>query len=172
MSAARPSAYRIPATRAGRSASIVTGATAGLVSKSSTSAPAVPPPCSTSSRTAFSIAGSASSRSTPRSHRLDASLCSLCRRQVRATMTGSQCAASNSTSTVSGCTSDVSPPITAASEIGPVSSQITMSSGSSVRVTLSSVVSFSPAVARRTTSGPVRRFRSNACMGCPNSSIR
>jgi hypothetical protein len=151
---------------------MVTAATAGRESKSSTSSPAVPPPCSTSSRTARSIDGSVSSRSTPRSHRLDASLCSLCRRQVRATITGSQCAASNSTSTVDGRTSEVSPPITAASEIGPVSSQITMSSGSSVRAVPSRVVSRSPARARRTTSGPRNAARSNACIGWPSSSMR
>jgi hypothetical protein len=142
------------------------------VSKSSTSAPAVPPPYSTSSRVARSIAGSVSSLSTPRSQRLDASLLSRCRRQVRATITGSQCAASNSTSTVDGVTSDVSPPITAASEIGPVPSQMIMSSGSSVRATPSSVVSVSPGFARRTTSGPRSAARSKACIGWPSSSMR
>ena len=86
-------------------------------------------------------------------------------------MTGSQCAASSSTSTVSGCHSLVSPPITAASEIGPESSQITMSSASSTRATPSRVVSFSPGVARRTTRPPRSRLRSNTCIGWPISSI-
>ncbi len=132
----------------------------------------VPPPYVVSSATARSSATSGSAGSTPRSQRLAASLNSLCRRAVRPTITGSQCAASNSTSVVPGCTSLVSPPITAASEIGPLSSQITMSSASRVRLAPSSVVSFSPGVARRTTSGPRSRSRSNACIGWPNSSIR
>ncbi|PSK64690.1 hypothetical protein B0E53_03340 [Micromonospora sp. MH33] len=125
-----------------------------------------------SSRTAFSSATSGSAGSTPRSQRLAASLNSLCRRAVRPTMAGSQCAASKSTSVVEATTSLVSPPITAASEIGPLSSQITMSSATSVRVTPSSVVSFSPASARRTTSGPLIRSASKACIGWPSSSIR
>ncbi len=72
---------------------------------------------------------------------------------------------------VPATTSLVSPPITAASEIGPVSSQITMSSAVSTRLTPSRVVSFSPASARRTTSGPTIRSASKACIGWPSSSI-
>ncbi len=139
---------------------------------SSTSAPAVPPARSVSSRTALSSATSGSAGSTPRSHRFAASLNSLCRRAVRPTVAGSQCAASNSTFVVEASTSLVSPPITAASEIGPVSSQMTRSSADSVRLTPSSVVSFSPASARRTTSGPAIRSASKACIGWPSSSIR
>jgi hypothetical protein len=71
----------------------------------------------------------------------------------------------------SGRTSVLAPPITPAIEIGPVSSAMTMSSGSRVRSTSSSVVSFSPARARRTTSPPLMDGVSNACIGWPISSI-
>lgn len=129
------------------------------------SALGVPPPCSVSSRTARSSATSATAGSTPRSQRFAASLNSLCRRAVRPTIAGSQCAASKSTVVVPATTSLVSPPITAASEIGPVSSQMTMSSLVSTRLTPSRVVSFSPASARRTTSCPAIRSASKACIG-------
>ncbi len=72
---------------------------------------------------------------------------------------------------LSGRTSVVAPPITPASEIGPDSSVTTMSSGSSARSTSSSVVSFSPSAARRTTIPPLSDGVSNACMGWPVSSI-
>jgi hypothetical protein len=70
-----------------------------------------------------------------------------------------------------GVTSVASPPIVPASEIGPEESVIRMSSGSRVRVMWSSVSSVSPGQARRTTIGPVSADRSNACSGCPVSSI-
>ncbi len=55
---------------------------------------------------------------------------------------------------------------------GRSASQISRSSSVNVRSTPSSVTSFSPARARRTTMpGPFRSARSNGCSGCPTSSI-
>ena len=51
----------------------------------------------------------------------------------------------------------LAPPITPASPMGPESSVMSRSSGSRVRSTSSRVVSFSPAVALRTTMGPDSR---------------
>ena len=64
------------------------------------------------------------------------------------------------------------PPMVPAMEIGPDASVIRMSAGSRVRTTWSSVSSFSPGCARRTTISPVSLDRSNACSGCPSSNIR
>ena len=129
--------------------------------------PACPPPCSTSSCAARSAATGGSSGSTVRSNRRDASLGSLCRRAPRAMTAGSKCAASISTSVRAAAarspTAAISvdaPPITPASPIGPDWSVISRSSGSSRRVTSSSVVSRSPACARRTTMPPRTRAAS------------
>ncbi len=84
---------------------------------------------------------------------------------------GSQFAASSRMSEDESRTSVDAPPMTPASEITPESSAITMSSGSSARTESSSVVSFSPATARRTLSAPWMEAASNACSGWPSSSI-
>ena len=151
---------------------MVIGAGAEVVLMSPIRGSTSPPAYRVSSSTARCSATSGSWGSTPRSNRLTASLGSLCRRAVRATVTGSQWAASSSTLTEVSVISLFAPPITAANDTGPVSSQITMSSGSSSRSTPSRVVSRSPALARRTTSPPVSRSGSNACIGWPSSSIR
>ena len=57
-------------------------------------------------------------------------------------------------------------------EIGPDPSVMRMSSGYRARLTWSSVSSFSPGRARRTTISPWSLDLSNACSGCPSSSIR
>ncbi len=106
-----------------------------------------------------------------RSNRRAASLGSLCRRTPRLIEAGSQCAASSSTSVLVSLISVLAPPMMPASEMGPVSSQMTMSSLASSRCTSSSVVSFSPGLARRTTSDPFTEPASNACRGWPSSSI-
>ncbi len=98
--------------------------------------------------------------STPRSNRREASLGSLWRRAVRAIETGSKVAASTSTERVCVDISVAAPPMTPARPIGPDSSAITRSSGSSVRVCPSSVSSRSPARARRTVMPPWSRSRS------------
>ena len=86
------------------------------------------PPYSASSSAARASATTVISGSTPRSNRLAASLGSRCRRAVRATPVGSQCAASSSTRVVPSPISVDAPPITAARPIGPVSSVISRSS--------------------------------------------
>ena len=87
---------------------------ASCSSTSVTAGSAVPPPCSTSRSTQSWAAAGGSAGSTPRSNRLDASVTSLCRRDERATVTGSKCAASMRTSVVDGVTSLVAPPMTPA----------------------------------------------------------
>jgi hypothetical protein len=72
---------------------------------------------------------------------------------------------------LSGVISVLAPPIVPASEMTPLSSAMTTSSGSSVRSTSSRVVSFSPGFARRTTRSPWMALVANACSGCPSSSI-
>ena len=110
-------------------------------------------------------ARSGSSRSTPRSNRYDASLCSRWRRAILATPTGEKCAASISTSVVSSLISVVRPPMVPASETAPEPSAMTMSPGSSARVTWSRVSSRSPGSARRTSIAPVTLALSKACSG-------
>ena len=129
---------------------------AGKFRRSKTSSPAVPPPYLTSKSTTFWAATGGSSGSAPRSKRLDASLASLWRRADLAMETGSKCAASISTLTVSSAISVSAPPMTPAiprTRSAP-SSVMRRSSGSRVRSTSSSVVCLSPALARRTTIGP------------------
>ncbi len=84
---------------------------------------------------------------------------------------GSQIAASSRMSPVLSPTSVLAPPMTPAIEMTPLSSAITMSSASSTRTVSSSVVSFSPDFARRTTRLPWSFEASNACSGCPSSII-
>jgi hypothetical protein len=126
---------------------------------------------SRSSRAARSSAIGGMFASTCRSNRFEASDGSLCLRTVRAIDAGSQTAASRRMSVLSSRTSVLAPPITPASDTGPVSSAMTMSSGSSSRTVSSSVVSFSPGFACRTTSPPLIDGVSKACMGWPISSI-
>ena len=76
----------------------------------------MPPAISTSSAHAMSRAFSTSCGSTPRSKRREASELSLSRRAVRATVSGSQVAASKWTLTVSSEISEVVPPMTPASD--------------------------------------------------------
>ncbi len=94
----------------------------------------VPPASSTSRSTTRCAAGSATSGSTPRAKRFEASLGSLWRRELRAIDTGSKFAASMSTSRVVASTSVCAPPMTPAMPMGPESSVMSRSSASSVRV--------------------------------------
>ena len=98
--------------------------------------------------------------STPRSKRREASDGSLCRRAVRAIVTGSNVAASISTFRVDCVISVVPPPITPARPIGPDSSVISRSSTWRSRTLPSRVCNFSPALARRTVMPPVSVSRS------------
>ncbi len=83
-----------------------------------------------------------------------------------------QVAASISTREVSSETSEIWPPITPAIPLGPSASQTSAISVLKVRSTSSSVVIFSPALARRTTIRPPRtRSRSKAWSGWPVVSI-
>ncbi len=136
-----------------------------------TPASAVPPARSTSRSTVRWAAAAAASGSTPRSKRLDASEESFMRRAVREIDTESKCAASMTTSVVpvtapvSGSVTEsaisvLAPPMTPARPIGPLLSVITRSSASSVRLTPSRVVNFSPCSARRTPMVPSIRERS------------
>ena len=130
------------------------------------------PPASSASRLATRWAAyRGSSGSTSRSKRRDASDESLCRRDERAITIGSKCAASITTSVVDSEISVDAPPITPATPIGPESSVISRSSTSSSRVWSSSVISFSPADARRTTMSPLSRSLSYPWIGWPSSSI-
>ncbi len=114
----------------------------------------VPPARSTSSVAARCAALYAAFGSTPRWNRLEASEGRLCRRRVREIVVGSKCAASMMTAVVDSRSSVLSPPITPARPIGPVSSVISRSSTSRPRVTESRVTSCSPGAALRTTIGP------------------
>ena len=138
-----------------------------------------PPPRSTSAslvavtkRSSGALARSrASTVSTPRSNRFDASLESLWRLDIRATTRGVKWAASRARSLVVSSTSVSSPPMVPASPMGPRSSVMRRSSPSSVRATWSRVSRVSPGAARRTTIGPRSFARSNACSGWPVSSM-
>ncbi len=115
---------------------------------------------------------SRASGSVPRSKRCDASVCRSSRRAVRRMPVRVNDADSSSTSTVSLATSDVAPPITPAIATGRSTSQINRSPSVMTRSTPSRVCRGSPSAARRTTMpGPSSRCRSNACRGCPSSSI-
>ena len=83
-----------------------------------------------------------------------------------------QVAASISTRVVVSRTSERSPPMIPAIEVGPSSSAMISVSGSKVRSTSSSVVMRSPSRARRTTRWPpATRSKSKACIGWPEPSI-
>ncbi len=131
----------------------------------------LPSPYRRNSRAAVSTAAAHSSGSVNRSNRLAASEKSLCLRAVRLIEAGSQCAASSSTSVLSVRISVLAPPIVPASEITPVSSAITTSSGSRFRSASSSVTNVSPGSARRITRSPLIAPVSKACSGWPSSSI-
>ncbi len=108
----------------------------------------------------------------PFSKRLEASVRSASLVEVRCRPGPSQLAASISTRVVPSRTSERSPPIRPAIEVGPSSSAISRTRSSSVRSTSSSVVIVSPSRARRTVSRPpATRSKSNAWSGCPVSSI-
>ena len=133
-------------------------AIAGRLVTSLNSAPtplSLPPASSISSWAARAAANGASSGSTPRSKRLEASEGSLCRLAERAIEIGSKTAASSITLVVLSVTSVEAPPITPAMPMGPDSSEINRSSWSSNLTLPSRVSSFSPAVARRTVMPPV-----------------
>ena len=102
------------------------------------------------------------------SKRPDASLRSARRRDVRWMLGPTHVAASIRTRVVASETSERWPPITPAIDVGPSPSSITTISASSVRSTSSSVVTFSPSFARRTTRvEPATLSRSKACSGWP-----
>ncbi len=133
----------------------------------STSEPDTKPPDASRIRLTSAEAAGAASKSAPRSKRCEASVCRPCRFDDLRIVAGSNHAASTSTFFVAGVIIESHPPITPASDNARRSSAITRSSGSSVRSTPSSVLSVSPARARRTTMPPSIRSRSNACVGCP-----
>ena len=114
----------------------------------------------------------ACSGASPFSKRPEASVRRASLVEVRWRLGPCQLAASISTRVVVPRTSERSPPIRPAIEVGPSSSAISRTLGSSVRSTSSSVVIFSPSRARRTVSlPPATRSKSKACNGCPVSSI-
>ncbi len=132
----------------------------------------VAPVSSTSSLVATACASNVPSGESPFSKRLEASERSASRVEVRWMLGPSQTADSSSTVVVPSWTSERAPPITPASEVGPSASQITTMSGSSLRVSPSSVSSTSPSRPSRTIScPPATRSRSKACSGWPVSSI-
>ena len=136
------------------------GRAAAARSSTSVTGPAVPPPCSTSSADReLRPRRRPASVSTPRSNRRLASVGSLCRRAVRATVTGSKWAASSSTSRVAGPTSVLGAAHHAGQGEDPVAAAV--GDQQVLRVqrrasTPSRVVSRSPARARRTTTGRVQ----------------
>ncbi len=108
--------------------------------------------------------------SAPRSKRDDASVLRPSRLLVRRTDAGLKYALSNTTVRVVGEISDALPPMTPATACARSRSAMTSISASSVRATPSSVVSRSPAVARRIRSAPPARVsRSKAWSGWPSS---
>ena len=108
----------------------------------------------------------------PFSNRVEASERRPSRVDVRWMFGPFQVAASISTRVVVSRTSERSPPMIPAIDVGPSSSQMITMSASSVRSTSSSVVIVSPSSARRTTSRPpATRSKSNACIGWPLASI-
>ncbi len=90
----------------------------------------------------------------PRSKRIEASVLRPSRLLVRRTEAGRKQALSSAMRVVPGPTSDARPPITPPTAAARAASAITSMSGSSARSTPSSVVSRSPASARRITSTP------------------
>ena len=85
---------------------------------------------------------------------------------------GRKFALSSSTSVVVSLIPLCSPPITPATAIGLAASAITSICGSSARSTPSRVRIFSPGFGCRTTMRPsASSFWSNACRGCPHSSM-
>ena len=108
----------------------------------------------------------------PFSNRVEASERRPSRVDVRWMFGPFQVAASISTRVVESRTSERSPPMIPAIDVGPSSSQMISMSASNVRSTSSSVVIVSPSSARRTTSRPpATRSKSNACIGWPLASI-
>ncbi len=150
----------VPSTVPGRPTSTVVVGRAGSAPRTVSAGARVPPASATSSDATRWAAAYAAAGSTPRSYRREASDDSLCRRDVRARVMASKWAASMTTSVVASEISVDAPPITPARPIGPESSVISRSSASQLRITSSSVVSFSPAAALRTTIGPVNRAAS------------
>ncbi len=172
-SAASPRGTAVPSSRSVRASRsrITTGAGPGPPTST------VPGTSRAPARPAISIAASAwpsmpCSGCRPFSKRPLASVRRPSRVDVRCRFGPFQVAASISTRVVVSRTSERSPPIRPAIEVGPSSSQMISVSGSSSRSTSSSVVSFSPSRARLTTSRPpATRSKSNACIGWPVASI-
>ena len=127
---------------------------------------------SSMSRVATIWASIACSGARPFSKRPLASLRSPRTCDVRWMLGPSQLATSISTRVVPSWTSERSPPMTPAIEVGPSASSMTSIWASRVRTCPSRVVTCSPSRARRTTSlPPATRSRSKACSGLPTSSI-
>ncbi len=132
----------------------------------------VAPHSSIISRVASACACMHCSGAKPFSKRPEASLRSPSVQEVRWMLGPLQLATSIRTLVVSACTSERSPPMIPAIEVGPSASSITTISPSSVRTWPSSVVTCSPSRARLTVRRPpATRSRSKACSGWPVSSI-
>ena len=132
----------------------------------------LPPPMMHIRRAARAEANAASSGSTPRPKRSDASECSPSRRAVRRTDSALKLALSSSTRVVLSVTSVSSPPITPASAMPRAPSRIIRSPGTSVRSTSSRVLNFSPSPAAEMPIAPLLMVSaSNACSGWPSSTI-
>ncbi len=125
-----------------------------------------------SSAVATACASRVEPADSPFSKRPDASLRNPRRSALRCTWAPFQLAASSATRVVVSVTSERAPPMMAAIEVGPSSSQMTRRSGSRVRWTPSRVSIVSPSRARRTVSRPpAMASRSKAWSGCPVRSI-
>ena len=122
-----------PAARAGRAGSSAISRSLARAGRPRSTPTYVAPPSSASSATARAAATGPSSGSTPRSNRRDASLDSLCRRAIRAIGTGVEVRRlDHEVGRVRRRSRCSRPPITPARPIGPRSSVISRSSGSSV----------------------------------------
>ncbi len=162
----------VPITSSARTGSKRTTGRAGSAPWTSVSPTQRAPVVSTSSCVAREPACGARCGSTPFSQRLEPSVRSRSRSDVRKIVNGSKFAASRRTSVVSGPISVSSPPMIPASATEPSASAIIRSVGTSSRSTPSSVRSFSPGSARRTTMRPPSSFaKSNACSGLPSASM-
>ena len=101
----------------------------------------------------------------------EASLDKLCDLEFRAMLSGSKCAASSAILVVSLVTSEAKPPIVPAKANGVFESAINKLSGSNLRSILSRVVNLVNFPALTTRNPPIIYCASNACNGCPSSSI-
>ena len=151
-----------PRSRVRRSLLKVISARTGkcLLTVSSTSGPASPPAISNNNCVARSIALPCPAGSTPRSKRIDASVCMPYARARPAMKSCGQNAASKKTSVVLSVTAVLSPPMMPAIPIGPLSSVITSVSAFSSTSLSSSNVTFSPDFANRGFIAPWSRPKS------------